>query len=176
MATPRFDPEGDDALEELRTRGEAVFEKSWIGGTPDDEPGGSREVLYRLDGKYWYASEIDGLVEPFASLHDALEACDDLVAVTEATTEVWCSELSPVEITRYLRDYTLDQSVDFDINDETWRLEDGRWVRVLDSSFGSSPDTPPPSPAAPRARSASSRSRRSRRRGSARGRPPSPGR
>jgi hypothetical protein len=108
-----------EPLEEvLLPEGDVVFRKTWDSGGPF--AGAQHEMVLKWQEVYWVRDSYDGIIGPYETLKDALRSSEGLTAVTGATTELLCSELSRVELRKFLRIY-LDEPVQFEWNGQSVR-------------------------------------------------------
>lgn len=98
-------------------KGVKVFSLDWDSGGPG--AGAGTEEVYQCFNRFWPCSGTFGLSDPCETLGEALKG--DIGAITDATTEVWCSPLAPAEIAKLLH-VCGKPPFSFTINGEPWRV------------------------------------------------------
>jgi hypothetical protein len=132
---PRWGLLGGEALEEYaREHGEEVFRHEFMFATLGDAV-----YVFRFNGEYWPHIDECGTLGPYGSLQEALgdKNCEShsLVQPTQASSSIWCSELSAEEIAKLLDAEGLDEEhhLSVGINGEVWRYDkSGKFKRVED--------------------------------------------
>jgi hypothetical protein len=94
----------------LNCKGDVVYQLAWDSGGPG--AGAHREIVFRWHGVYWVRDSDRGIIGPYETLKACLRSHECLTTITEATTEIFCSEseLSRVSLRKFLR-VALDESV-----------------------------------------------------------------
>ena len=89
-------PNTDDII----NQGKIALTHCWDSGGPG--AGAGEEQVYRLGEQYAVASEIEGPLGPFQSLHEAIEQTD-VLSITDASESIDCDELSIAQILELLQ-------------------------------------------------------------------------
>lgn len=111
---PFFDP-----IKAIQEKGTLILSREWDSGSPGG--GAGQESVYWYKGKYWLCSDDFDNAGPYDDLN-ALLSEYKLLAVSEATTEIYCPHLSAKKLAGYLkwRDAVI-KDFEIVINGETWR-------------------------------------------------------
>jgi hypothetical protein len=132
------DEEAESLVDRIVEKGKAVFSHDWDSGGPG--AGAGSETVYRWRGKFAIGSEVYENPGPFGSLDEALEELGNLLTVTGATTDIWCSLLTAEELAKRLQPYDDDEGYAIMINDEPWAYRKGKgFKRIEDGDVRPSP-------------------------------------
>jgi hypothetical protein len=116
--------EGPSLVEQIVENGEEVFSHSWDSGGPG--AGAGCESVYKWKGKYATGSLDNDQLGPFTSLRKALKTPEaSLTQVSDATTDISCSELSAAQLVKLLECY--QDGLEVLVNDEVWVYRAGAW-------------------------------------------------
>jgi hypothetical protein len=105
-----------EIVDRIIEKGECVFANDW-----DSGGGAGCERVYRMDGKFAFASADYGNAGPFGSLEEVLKQQDCLLGITSATDSIWCSLMTAEEIAARLTYYgDDDEHYPISVNGEMW--------------------------------------------------------
>ena len=117
--------EKDSLLNRLYEKGEVVFNLFWDSGAPF--PGAGHDLIYHLDGSYWFCDDNNEVEGPYESLAEALPSWP----IGSATEMIECPAYSASGLVTMLDFSQLDLGQRIEINGEQWQVsKDGKLERV----------------------------------------------
>jgi hypothetical protein len=114
----------DERIVQLTKDGKEVWTVWWDSGIMTGE-----ETIYLWNSSYWYPSEEAGLLGPYKTLLEALQATE-LNWVTDATQTVSCLSMSSVEVVENLEvqdPESVPVGYVVSVNGEPWIRGDNGW-------------------------------------------------
>src|SRR6516162_3001959 len=101
----------------LYREGDVVYRLAWDSGGPG--AGADPEIVFRYQGVYWVRDSDQGIIGPYETLEHCLSSHECLTGITEATTEIYCSELPRLKLRKFLRICLEERVVQFEWNGES---------------------------------------------------------